>query len=262
VAECRSRAKQVGTAVRAYRAALDRFVQARIVRSMNALARRLEWSAERRGRLAQALNSLDADGSGTSAQARQAWQDVLARAADGEIARAASGGAGPELPAAGTQSFEDCAVFALANATGLPYGVVSARAAKLIGEGDWSDAAERADPQAVLEKRGLNGGEVVMLAESFGQAQVVPSSSFAATLQGGRTVLVGVVPADGDFRKGHEVVLSKVFQYHGQTWYEMMDSNQGPQRRLYVNARELNTIQMENGVAFRPDPNTTPALLR
>jgi hypothetical protein len=262
VADCRASAKQVGAAVRNYRAALDQFVQIRIIKSMNALAKRLGWDASQQARLTRALNSLDVDGAGTSAQARQAWHDVLARESDGDIAREAANGAGPELLGAGKQSFEDCAIFALANATGLPYGVVAARAAKLIREGEWSDPSERANPQRVLEQRGLNGGEVVMLAEAFGQAEVVPGSAFPTTLKGGRSVLVNVVPADGNFQNGHEVVISKAFVHDGATWFEMIDSNQGPQRRLYLSAKELNTIQTENGVAFLPEAGTTPTLLR
>lgn len=262
VDECMAKAQEVRSAVKNYRASLDEFNQTRIIKSMNALARHLGWGTHKQARLTKALNSLNVDGAGTSAQSRRAWQDILARGQDGDIAREASNGEGPGLPGAGTQSFEDCAIFALANATGQPYGVVAARATKLIGEGGWRDAAERKNPQAVIELQGLNGGEVIMLAEAYGQAKVVPSSAFAKTLKEGRPVLVNVVPADGNFNIGHEVVLTKAFQHNGETWYEMMDSNQGPQRRLYLSAKELNTIQKENGVAFRPESGTTPKLLR
>ncbi len=101
---------------------------------------------------------------------------------------------------------------------------------------------------------------MIMLAESFGQAEVVRSSDFAKTLNEGRPVLVNVVPKGGI--GGHEVVLTKAFQYDGESWYEMMDSNQGPLERLYLSGKELNTIVQENGVPFRPDPGTTPRLLR
>lgn len=73
---------------------------------------------------------------------------------------------------------------------------------------------------------------------------------------------MNVVPEDGNVEGGHEVVLTKAFQHSGETWYEIMDSNQGPQRRLYLSAKELNTILQENGVTFRPEPGTTPKLLR
>lgn len=236
----------------------------RIIKSMNALARQLGWSADEQVRLDNALNSLDSDGDpATSAQIVQAWDDVLARGTNGVVAKAAAEGAGPGFPGASEQTrYQDCAVFALANVAGLPYGVAAARAAKLIGEGEWHDAATRANPQSVIEQHGLTGGEVVMLAEAFGQVEVVRSSDFAKTLKEGRPLLVNVVPEDGNVYGGHEVVLTKVFQHAGENWYEMIDSNQGPQRRLYLSAREMNTILQENGVAFRPEPGTVPKLFR
>lgn len=228
---------------------------ARIINAMNALAKRLGWSAAEQDRLATALNRLGSDGDQnvTDTQIRRAWQDVLARGQGGDIARKAAQGDGPGLSGAGKQSFEDCTIFALANASGLPYSVVAARATKLIGEGEWRDAAARANPQKAIEQKGLIGGEVVMLAEAFGQAEVVPSSAFAKTLKEGRPVMVNVVPENGNVEGGHEVVLTKVFQHGGETWYEMMDSNQGPQRRLYLSSKELNTMLQENGVAFDPE---------
>ena len=66
--------------------------------------------------------------------------------------------------------------------------------------------------------------------------------------------MVNVVPQSGDFKDGHEVVLTKAFQHGGETWYEMMDSNQGPLRRLYLSAKQLNTMLQENGVAYRHRP--------
>lgn len=236
----------------------------RIINEMNALAKRLGWSEDEQDRLATALNRLGADGDEnvTDTQIRRAWQDVLARGQDSDIARKAAQGDGPGLVGARQQSFEDCAIFALANASGLPYSVVAARATKLIGEGEWRDAAARANPQKTIEEIGLIGGEVVMLAEAFGQAEVVPSSAFAETLREGRPVMVNVVPENGNVEGGHEVVLTKTFQHGGQTWYEMMDSNQGSQRRLYLNSKELNTMLQENGVAFRPEPGTTTKFLR
>ena len=248
---------EIDTAVRAE--------AARIIKGMNALATRLGWSVDERARLETALNRLgfDGDPNVTSAQIIHAWQDVLAREPDGDIARAASNGEGPGFPGAGDQTqYQDCVVFALANAAGLPYGVAATRATELIRQGDWRSAADRANPQQVIEQKGLTGGEMIMLAEVFGQAEVVSSSAFAKTLKEGRPVMVNVVPEDGNVDRGHEVVLTKAFQYGGAPWYEMMDSNQGAQRRLYVNAQELNTLLKENGVAFRPEPGTTPRLLR
>lgn len=244
---------------------IDAAVGQNIINSMNALAKRLGWSAEEQARLNQALHSLavDADPSVTKAQIVQAWNDVLARGQDSAIAREAKQGDGPGFAGAGAQTrYQDCAIFALANAAGIPYGVAAARAAKLIGEGEWRDATDRANPQQAIEQQGLNGGEVVMLAEAFGQVEVVNSSDFAKTLKQGRPVMVSVVPQDGSFNSGHEVVLTKAFQHGAETWYEMMDSNQGPQRRLYVSDKELHTMLKENGVAFRPEPGTTPSTLK
>ena len=238
---------------------------ARIIKSLNALAARLGWSADERARLDTALNRLgfDGDPSVTSAQIIHAWQDVLAREPGGDLARETSHGEGPGFPGAGIQTqYQDCTIFALANAAGLPYGVVATRATELIRQGDWRGAAERANPQDAIEQKGLNGGEVVMLVEAFGQAEVVPLTDFAKTLKSGRPVMVKVVPQDGDVSSGHEVVLTRAFHHGGAPWFEMMDSNQGAQRRLYVSAKELNTLLQQHGVAFRPEPGTTPTLLR
>ena len=239
--------------------------RARIITSMNTLAARLGWTEDERARLNKALNKLgfDGDPAVTGTQIRRAWQDVLARDQGGEFAREASQGEGPGFPGAGEQTqYQDCVVFALANAAGLPYGVAAARATELIRQGDWRSTADRANPQHVIEQKGLTGGEMVMLAEAFGQAEVVPSSAFAKTLKEGW--VAGSSPAMERLRtgRGHEVVLTKAFQYSGARWYEMMDSNQGAQRRLYVKAGELNTLLKENGVAFHPEPGTTPKILR
>ena len=42
----------------------------------------------------------------------------------------------------------------------------------------------------------------------------------------------------------------------------MIDSNQGPLRRLYLSDEELNLMLKENGVAFRAEPETTVRFLR
>jgi hypothetical protein len=270
---CLARQKQFNELIEALSVAMDALadeIDAAVTRyatisRMNAMANRLGWSADEQTRLSLALNALAFDGEPNvaSTEIRRAWQDVLARGPGGDIARSAALGDGPGLPGAGQQTaYADCAIFALANATGLPYGVVAARAAKLIGEGDWRDGAERANPQKAIEQKGLIGGEVVMLAEAFGQVEVVPRTAFAKTLKEGRTVMINVVPTDGSLGSGHQVVLTKAFQHGGASWYEMVDSNQGALRRLYLSARELDTLLQENGVAFRPESGTTPMLLR
>lgn len=251
--------------IRRHIKASERFIAAFTIQAVNALAQHQGWSADKRARLNKALNKLkfDGDPNATGVMIRQSWRDILARGQGEEFAREAANGEGPGFPGAGTQNrYEDCAIFALANSAGLPYGVVAARATELMREGEWRPAAERANPQQAIEQRGLNGGEVVMLAEAFGQAEVVASKDFAKTLKEGRPVMVNVVPQDGDTQKGHEVVLTKAFRRGSETWYEMMDSNQGTQRRLYLSTKELNTMLQENGVAFRPEPGTVPMLLR
>jgi hypothetical protein len=236
-----------------------------MLKKMNALANKLGWSQEKQARLHKALRELNFDGDPnvTGEQIRRAWQDVLDRNPDADLLREASQSSGLGFPGAGTQTVHnDCTIFALANATGRPYGEVGAIATELIRQGEWRNAGDRANPQAVIESNGLNGGEVVMLAESFGQAEVVSSSDFAKTLNGGRPIMLNVVPPGGNVNSGHEVVLTKTFQHGGDTWFVMMDSNQGPQRRLFLSSKELNTVLQEKGVAYHPEPGTTPDLLR
>lgn len=236
----------------------------RVVKAMNDLARKLGWSPEEQDRLDKALHSLGVDPATWSdnRQIQRIWKDVFARGQDPLLLQEASQGGGLGFPGAGKQSnAQDCAVFALANAAGLPYEVVAGRAAELIRQGEWRSADERANPQRTIE-RGLIGGEVVMLAEAFGRAEVVAPSDFARTLTEGRPVMVCVVPKGGDLGSGHEVVLTKTFQHDGETWYVMMDSYLDPEQRRFLSARELNTMLTENGVAFRPEPDTTPQLLR
>jgi hypothetical protein len=230
-----------------------------VIPAMNALAEKLQWTAKERARLDKALNALNFDGNNAKNfdEINQVWKDMVGR---GESFAAEAGkGKGPGMPGAGQQTaYQDCVVFALANASGQPYGVVAARVTKLMSEGEWRDRTEQADPQAVIEKRGLIGGEVVMMAEALGQVEVVNSNAFAKTLEGGRTVMVNVFPHGGG---SHEVVLTKTFQHDGDTWFEMMDSNQGPIRRLYLRHQDLMSILKENGVAYSRDPGNTPRLL-
>jgi len=251
--------KEVDDAIR------DNALRARTINEINAQARKLGWSAEKLARLDKALNKLDfdRDTNVTSIRISHTWQDIITRGQDSELVQEASQGGGLGFPGSGTQTVNnDCAVFALANAAGLPYGVVAARATELIKQGGWREKDDRANPQATIEKWGLTGGEVVMLAESFGQAEVIKKADFAKTLTEGRPIMINVVPPGGGLRDGHEVVLTKTFQHGGETWFVMMDSNQGSQRRLFLSSQELNTIRKEHGVAYRPEPGMTPKLLR
>jgi len=232
-----------------------------IINAMNAMARRLGWDEKERTRLDRTLRALGyLRSTAEPTLIRQTWNDILSRGPESEFAREAANGGGPGFPGAGKQTrYEDCVIFALANAAGLPYGVVAARAATMIRDGTWRSGIHRADPEQGI-KDGLNGGEVVLLAEAFGQAEVVADADLAKTLKGGRPVLVDVVPSGGSGK--HQVLLTKTFQHAGDTWFEMMESYQGPQRRLYVSAAELKLMQLENAVAFEPDAKKTPRLLR
>ena len=236
-----------------------------LIRNMEDLAVKMGFSPDQQNQLDAALKKLNFDGDPnvTGTQISRTWETVIARGQDTELSREASQGDGQELPGAGTQTvFNDCTIFALANATGLTYGYVGARATELVHQAEWRTADQRSNPQTTLEKSGLNGGEVIMLAEIFGQAEVVPSKDFAKVIKDGHPIMVNVVPAGGDVRSVHEVVLTKAFQHGGETWFEMMDSNQGPQRRLFLSGKELNVMLQENGVAYKSDPGRTPQLLR
>jgi hypothetical protein len=230
--------------------------------AMNAYAKRMRWEDKKRARLETALNALHGDGddSATDVDVLQAWRDISSREGQADLLRAASQGDGPKIIWSGRQSHQDCAVFALASATGLPYSVAATRAAELISQGEWRSAEQRAHPQQTIESTGLTGGEIVLLAEDFGSAEVVQSSDFARTLKSGRAVLTGVVPDDGNVQAGHMVVLSKTFQRGGETWFEMMDSNYD--HPLYLSTKELNTILLVRGVAYSPAEGTVPNLLR
>ena len=238
------------------------------IRSMTKLAAKLGWSSKEQARLSKALNTLDKDGSlGTTVgQGYNVWTNMQARENDLALKQQASKVGGVGYPGAGTQSTNDCTIFALANAAGIPYGVAAARAAKLISEGEWRDPSERANPEIVF-KKGLNGHEVIMLAEAFGQAEVVPSTAFVATLIKAHPILLGVVLTEKEKDNSysqylHEVVLTKTFKYKGETWFEMMDSNQPATVRHYLTRKELGIIMFENGVAFHPDRGTVPISLK
>lgn len=258
-----SAVKLFNQAVAAERAGMK--TRLRFIKLMSDHVHRLDdWDKQKKERVAAALNDLGADGDleVTTPMVQESWKHILARDPAKDLPAEAAQGEGPGFPGAGTQSHEDCAVFALANAAGLPYGLVAARATNLISQAEWRPAVQRAAPEQAIARAGLNGGEVIILAEAFGQATVVPSKDFAATLREGGRILVNVFPPDGDLEGGHEIVLTKTFQHAGETWFTLMDSNQAPDRVLYLSAKELHTILQEKGVLFHPEPNRTPSLLR
>ncbi len=242
----------------------EKYVQ-HVKKSMTDLAKKLGWSDEEIARLDSALNKLGMDGDSivNSLQIVSNWSTIHQRGENAELKIKANGGAGPGLPGAGKQSTGDCAVFALANAAGLPYSVVAARAIKLITEGEWRNEEYRKDPQKVFKDGGLIGGEVLMLAEAFGQVEIIKSKDFEQALKSGRSVMINVAPYNGNLNGGHEVVLTKTFNHNGETWFEMIDSNrEGPWQRQYLNNKELQSILLENGVVFRPEKGTVPKSLK
>lgn len=242
------------------------FIRQLTINNILLLAKRLpDWSDDKQTRLKIALENLKFDGDTNAGRAaiRQAWDAVRSRGQPQALAQLAARGDGPGLYASGQQTVhQDCALFALATASGRPYGLVAARAAELIRDGEWRVAADRAEPQKAIERVGLIGGEVILLAEIFGQVKVVQEIDFANTLKSGQPIMVNLVPASGNVNSGHQVVLTKTFQHQGARWYEMIDSNQGPLRRLYLSDTELRTMQQESGIAFRPNKETMPMLLR
>lgn len=236
-----------------------------IKKSMVDLARKFKWTEMEITRLDTALNKIAGDGDSTvtSSQVVSSWAAIHQRGEDPKLKIKANGGKGPGLPGAGKQSTYDCAVFALANASGRPYSEVAGIAIELIKKGEWRSEEDKKDPHKVFKNGGLMGSEVLMLAEALGQVEVIKSSAFEKTLSSGRTIMTNVVPDNGNFNSGHEVVLTKTFKQNGETWFEMIDSNrEGPWQRLYLNSKELQTILQENGVVYRPEKGTVPKLLR
>ncbi len=230
-----------------------------VIAEINAYVKGPRWTAAERLRIDKALNASDKDGNDKKSYAEisKVWSDMLARGPEFEAE--ANKGSGPLMPGAGQQiDFSDCAVFALANASGKPYGFVATQITEMIADGKWRTAAEQKDPQSVFKTGGLMGGEVILAAEALGRVEVVGSGDFAKTLSGGRTIMVSIFPKGGG---AHEVVLTKTFQHDGKPWYEMMESYNGPIRRLYLSHTELMAILREKGVAYSRDPEKTVKLL-
>lgn len=240
--------------------ALEKFTQTLI-----AYARAQGWSDEEMRRVDAALHNLSLAPERSLPDpllSDATWKAAQARSANRALADASDAGQGPALYGSGWQNgkFTDCAIFALATASGTPYGVQAARAGELLRDATWRAAGDRANPKSVFDDGGgLAGGEVVLLAEAAGRAELVPPGMFEATLREGRPVMIGV-SAEG---ARHEVVLSRTFQHEGQTWFEVIDSmTDKPGERVFMTALELDGIIRENGVSYRPEPGTTPSLLR
>ena len=240
----------------------DEALRAVTIKQINALANNLGWDDKKRKRLDVALNKLAPafDRSVTQDQIKQTSQTIIIRGREIESLR---GVEFLRLPVQVDKPVSKTVLFLL---WPMPLDCLTEWLLRgLLNSSAWViGAALRIVriPQEAIEKKGLTGGEVILLAESFGQAEVIPRSAFEKTLNEGRPIMVNVVSPDGNWNRGHEVVLTKTFQYQNDTWFEIMDSNLGPQRRLYLTRKELDIIIQENGVAFCPEPGTTPRLLR
>lgn len=232
----------------------------RIPVGIKLLAKKLGWSTEKQARLEKALKDLGFDGLDpiTAENVRAGWSAIAETANNVNLAKAAGK---QRLATVGQQEKMDCAAAAMATAAGLRYDDVAAHAKELIRQGEWRHDIYRENPQDAL-KNGLTGGEVVLLAESLGRAEVVPQSRFEETLKSGRPVMVNVATASSKSSPqggmttvfgDHQIVLTKTFQHKGKTWYEMADPN-SPDTRYFVTPEKLNLILQEKGIAFRRNP--------
>lgn len=257
----------------AYRNAADQFAsdianldidRERRIALMIALGERLKLGSAKMKEARSVMLGLRRDGNTSASPTVIAatWRTAAARNGDAAFAAAAAAGEGPTLFNSGTQSsFNDCTIFALASAMGRPYGLVAAEATQMLRDANWRGKADRDDPEGVIKREGLNGDEVTLLAAAFGQAQLVPSGDFAKTLREGRPVAVCVKLAEGESVYLHQVVLSRTFAHHGETWFEMIDSHLGNSQRRYLSEKELFTVLNENGLAYRADAGRTTAPL-
>ena len=255
LSECAAEQSLLESRIDAY----DALRFARVANSIEAVALRKGWSAEKRVRLDHELHDLDLDENfdHDDVLADRVWKDVQSRGANELLKREAANGRGTNLfdVSAGRQTnYNDCAVFALANASGRPYGFVVALATELISQESFHSLVDQQNPQNAIEKVGLNGGEVIMLAETMGQAQIIPPSEFAQTIQTGRPIMINV--------NNHEVVLSRTFKHNGETWYEMIDSHLDARGRRFLSDTEVKAIIVENGVSYKHDKGVTPQLLK
>ena len=241
----------------------------RVTDGLEDLAMQRGWTDSERARLAVALSGLPLprkyiDTAGNPVP----WRAILARSGDAQLAREAAAGVGPNLWSAGMQTrYEDCALYAIAVAAGLPYGVVAARATALIAAESWRESKGNPSaptPEQVIEKAGMTGGETIFLAQSFGQVSVVTPYAFNLALQAGHPIMTSVSTSLDPVRPElREVVVTKAFAHDGAPWYELVDSGrQAALRPLYMSEPEMHSILWENGIVYSPNRGTTPALLQ
>lgn len=261
-AKCKSDAESVDRLLKEYRENLEAYALQRDVaagqftlKSINGWALQSGWSDLERNRLSNSLNRLDEADPADAAwdfdakRARDRAQEIWSQAAKSSAGYkdALASAKGPNLNAAGLQEKDDCAVYALATATGRPYEEVEQRALAIIKDAAWREQVVRNNPQLVLKNGGLNGGEVILLAEEYGRSTVIAPSQFSSTVAAGRPVMVHVIAEHGG---DHEVVLSRTFQSNGKTYFEVIDSAR--KRSVVIAEEDLKTVILENGVAFSP----------
>jgi tetratricopeptide (TPR) repeat protein len=215
-------------------------------RSINAAVR--DWDRAERGRIRTAFAALEnfTDRSEGMPEIDAIWNDMRRAQRPADVSFLSAG-----LSPAGLQRGQECAVYAMATASGRSYEEVATLAAAIIARAAYRSRGERENPRGTLHSAGLNGGELLVLAEALGQAEVIQPERFAATVRDGRPVMVAVWIPSGQRVERHQIVLSGAFEYQGATWFEVIDSNQT--HRNYVSLENLSRILAEPGVAYRPD---------
>jgi hypothetical protein len=147
-----------------------------------------DWDRKERARFDEALHhlQLDVDRSGNNDAIATVWGGLYADPPADLVADASRGkGAAPRITDR-LQSGEDCAIHAMATASGRSYEDVAAIAATIVQRGSYRASVERNEPMKVIKGQGLFGGEVIALAEILGAVEIVPPNRFVATLQAGR----------------------------------------------------------------------------
>lgn len=233
--------------------------ESKIVSGLLAYARKKNLDDKEVARIEAAFDEYGLRGEAkTKADVAKAWAAVKARQGDPTLAQKLAAGVGPHLVWSGTQTrYQDCTIFALANAANVPYGYVAGLAGEIIRQGRYRSAAARLQPQTVIEARGLAAGEVIVLAEVLGQVGVVERSAFAERLARSQAVLVAVWPEKG--RGSHQVVLNKTFTHEGKTWFGLIDSNIG---QMILREDELALLLQDTGIVYTRDPKRTVRPLR
>lgn len=224
-----------------------------------------QWTPETRAHVAASLRMLG-DGRLEPVRGlalRSMWNEIYRGADDRQLAALADAGPGVSFGRAGLQRGQDCAVYALANASGRPHAQIAALAEELISQATWRTTFEQSDPAKVFSVGGgLVGGEVIVLAEALGRADVIAAKDFPAAIRAGHPVLVSVAanPLELDSQARHQVALTRTFTRGGEPWFEMVDST--IDRRLFISATQLAAINTENGIAVRATRDAPARLQR